>query len=144
MPDKDEIKDEHISQQESGVLPTWLQLDKAFEKMDADESPFLKNLGIEITSNPNLNLGMDPPSQEGQNWLVMTPIRSNTPVPNLPALPVGYNKNIGGMESTLTHELLLFHIQFKWESLYPRPQCRYRNSKQGHRRFKSSIHRHTG
>lgn len=91
-------------QDSSKILPQFLNTDGAFEKMLANESPFIKGAEWGINSNPDLGIGTDNGTGEGQNTLVLTPTRSNVVIPDT-ELPSGFNKNIGQFESVTTQEL---------------------------------------
>jgi hypothetical protein len=88
------------------ALPAFLNMDSAFERLDPNESPFLKNIESGINANPAI--GSNNPTGEGQNAIDLTPTRSNTLVPgNL--LPSGYNKCAGSFESEVTRETYTFY-----------------------------------
>jgi hypothetical protein len=91
--------------QDSGsILPKRLNLDVAYEYVTPDESPFIAGLESGINANPDLGIGTDNGTGEGQNNLVLTPSRSNIVIPDA-VLPKGFNKNVGVFESIVTHEL---------------------------------------
>lgn len=96
-----------MAQKTNKKLPLFVQMDKAFEKMSPDETPFAKGLSFEVNGNPIGQGGMNNPTGEGQNLLTLTPTRSNIPFNSLP-LPAGYNKDIGSFESVTTQELYWF------------------------------------
>ena len=81
-------------QAQDGSKAVFLNLDSAFENIKPTESPWIKDLGWDISGNPALGLGTDNGTGEGQNLLVLTPGRANISIPNV-ILPEGYNKNIG-------------------------------------------------
>jgi hypothetical protein len=93
-----------MAQEQSKILPLFLDTDSSNETMKPDSSPFIKDLGWDINSNPQLSTGTGNPTGEGQNELALTPLRRNVQVPDS-VLPDGYNKNVGTFESTLTKEL---------------------------------------
>lgn len=101
--------------QDSGkILPLFLNVDKPYISDDPkkaigpDESPFLQGLSWDINANPEQGIGTNNPSGEGQNQFVLTPTRSNAPVPNV-VMPPGYNKCCGSFESVNTQDLFYFN-----------------------------------
>lgn len=90
-----------MAQKPEYLLPYYLNLDTAFEKLSPNESPFIKGIEAGINSNPDT--GANNPTLEGQNVLDLTPTRSNIPVPGV-LLPKGYNKNAGSFYSETTRE----------------------------------------
>jgi hypothetical protein len=96
-------------QKQDGQLPTYLNLDTAFEDLQPNESPFIKGMETGINANPDDLQGSANPLLEGQNVLTLTPTRSNIVIPNV-ILPAGYNKNVGSFESILTQELYQFNF----------------------------------
>lgn len=90
-----------MPQKPEGSLPLFLNTDVAFEKMNADETPFSKGVEVGISKNPLSNTGN--PTGEGQNALDLSPTRSNAVVP-LAMVPAGYNKNCGTFYSETTRE----------------------------------------
>lgn len=88
------------------VLPVFLNMDSGFERLDPNESPFLKSVESGINANPAI--GNNNPTGEGQNAVDLTPTRSNLLVPGL-MLPPGYNKLAGSFYSEVTKETYLFY-----------------------------------
>lgn len=97
-----------MPQETGSISPNCLNLDAAFEKLSPNESPFIKGLSSSLNSNPNIGIGANNPTEEGQNTSTLTPTRSNVKFPDI-LKPVGYNKNIGSYESTQTQELYYFN-----------------------------------
>lgn len=97
-----------MSQDSQSILPKYLNLDADYKVIGADESPFIKGLECGINGNPDIGIGTNNPTGEGQNNYVLTPTRSNTAVPNID-LPSGYNKNIGSFQSIITNEIFYFN-----------------------------------
>lgn len=93
-----------MAQDSSKILPQFLNLDKAYEKMLPNESPYISGVEWGINGNPDLGIGTDNPTGEGQNAYVLTPTRSNIVIPDA-VLPSGFNKNVGSFESKVTQEL---------------------------------------
>jgi len=98
-----------LAQDSGNTLGTNINTDAAYEKMQPNESPFIKGLEAGINANPDLGIGTDNNTGEGQNNLVLTPTRSNVQYPNT-LVPSGYNKNIGCYESINTQELYYFNF----------------------------------
>lgn len=96
-------------QKQFGILPLFVNTDKAVEKLDPTESPFLKDVSFDINGNPNIGLGSNNSTGEGQNLLKLTAVRSNKRLDGL-ILPAGFNKNIGSFESETTQELYYFNF----------------------------------
>lgn len=95
--------------QDSGkILPLFINTDKGFEDLKPEEAAFIKGLSWDINANPGGEIGTSNPSGEGQNLVVLTPIRSNVKLTGI-ELPSGYNKNCGTFESRLTKELYYFN-----------------------------------
>lgn len=92
-------------QQPDNILPRYINLDTAYESLNPDESPFIKNLEDNINGNPDA--GSNNPTGEGQNAYTLTPIRSNKKL-NI-ELPAGINLQIGPFESVETQELYWFN-----------------------------------
>lgn len=94
------------------ILPFFLNTDVSFLDLLPNESPFIKNMGFDFTGNPNLGLGTDNTTGEGQNLLVLTPLRSNERLASLPPIPTpeGFNKTAGAYYSDTTKEL--FYMNF--------------------------------
>jgi hypothetical protein len=95
-------------QHTDGILPLFLNCDKAYEKLDANESPYIRSVGWDVNGNPNLGISTGNPTGEGQNLLKLTPTRSNLAIPDV-LKPVGYNLNRGSFESETTQELYYFN-----------------------------------
>jgi len=93
-----------LAQDSAKILPQFLNLDSAYEKLAPNEAPLIKGVEWGINGNPDLGIGADNPTGEGQNTLVLTPTRSNIIIPDT-ELPTGFNKNVGSFESTVTQEL---------------------------------------
>lgn len=95
-----------MAQKEEQILPVFLQLDNAIEKIQPTESPFIKGVGFDQQGNPSEEAGAKNGTGEGANQLIQTPIRSNQILANLPPdfLPAGYNKNVASFESIETNE----------------------------------------
>lgn len=98
-----------MAQKQNGTLPVFLNTDKAYEKLDATESPLIKSLGWDFNKNAGLQLGTANPSGQGQNVLVLTPSRSNVKIDKA-ILPAGVNKNGGSFDSVMTQETYYFNI----------------------------------
>ena len=84
-----------------GTLPIFLNLDCAYEKMQPNESPFIKGTEVGISKNPLAITGN--PTGEGQNALDLSPTRSNAAIPNA-IVPPGFNLNRGSFYSETTRE----------------------------------------
>lgn len=98
-----------MPQKTEKILPKFLNTDVGLDSLNPDESPFLK--GVETTSfngNPDTGIGTGNPTGEGQNQLLLSPVRSNVKI-NEAILPAGINKNIGSFESIVTRELYYFN-----------------------------------
>jgi len=93
-----------LAQDSSKILPQFLNTDSAYEKLLPNESPFIKGTEWGLNGNPDLGIGTDNPTGEGQNTLVLTPTRSNIAIPDT-ILPTGYNKTVLQFESITTQEL---------------------------------------
>lgn len=85
------------------ILPIFIQTDKAYERLKAEESPFNKGSTIDINGNPDTGAGTNNPTGEGQNEYVLTPTRSNKVITGVD-LPDGVNKTSGAFESVATKE----------------------------------------
>lgn len=96
-------------QAQDKILPLFLNTDSAHETLKPNESPYIKDAGWDINGNPALGLGTDNGTGEGQNFLVLSPGRSNISIPNV-LLPDGYNKNIGNFYSEVTQETFCFNF----------------------------------
>lgn len=96
-------------QDKDKILPIALNTDSAFENVKPSEAVFMRDLGWDINGNPALGLGMDNGTGEGQNYLTLTPSRSNISIPDV-LLPEGYNKNIGTFYSETTQETYAFNF----------------------------------
>ena len=101
-----------MAQDTATLLPQYLNLDTAYEKLSPVESPFIKGLEWGINSNPDIAIGASNPSGEGQNSFIVTPSRSNVAIPGV-VLPDGFNKNVGAFESTTTQELYWMNYNSK-------------------------------
>lgn len=95
-----------MAQKPERTLPIFMNVDAAFERLDPNESPFLK--GVESGINANPAIGSNNPTGEGQNAVDLTPTRSNIEVPGI-LLPSGYNKTAGSFESVVTREAYVFN-----------------------------------
>ena len=105
-----------MAQKQHRILPTKLQLDKAYEKLKPDESPYIKNLTSNINGNPEQGIGTNNPTGEGQNMLSLTPVRSNLKLPKS-KVPAGkYNKCIGAYESVTTQEM--YYVNYNSNGKY--------------------------
>lgn len=95
-----------MSQKEEQILPLFLQMDNAVERLQSNESQFIKGLSFDQSANPSEEAGAKDGTQEGYNALVQSPVRSNQILATLPAnsLPSGYNKNCGSFFSVETNE----------------------------------------
>lgn len=95
-----------MAQKEEQILPLFLNLDNSLESLKANETIYLKGCGFDINGNPSEEAGTQNGTGEGQNALVLSPVRSNQILSTLPAnsLPDGYNKNCGSFESIETNE----------------------------------------
>jgi len=94
-----------MSQDTNKILPLFINMDKAYQKLDASESPFMKGFSWDLNANPGSDIGTANPSGEGQNEFVLTPSRSNAAVPKVLLPDTGWNKNIGSLECLSTKEL---------------------------------------
>jgi len=94
-------------QQEFKILPRYVNTDSSYEKLTPDEASFLKGVETGINGNPDLSIGLNNPTGEGQNVLTLTPTRSNLPIQNviLPDNGEGYNKTVFQYESYTTQEI---------------------------------------
>lgn len=97
-----------MAQDAGKTLPEFINTDQAFEHLQPDECGYAKNYETSINGNPDIGIGSDNGTGEGQNQKVLTPIRSNVVIPT-ETLPSGFNKNIGTFESTTTQELYYFN-----------------------------------
>ena len=88
------------------TLPVFWTTDAALDKLEPNESPFIK--GVESGLNANPETGSNNPTGEGQNTASLTPTRSNVLVPGL-LLPSGYNKFSGSFESEVTRETYIWY-----------------------------------
>lgn len=86
------------------IRPLFLDSDSTVELIKEDSCLFSKDLTWDISANPNTGTGTGNPTGEGQNFLTLTPIRSNIEVPDT-ILPEGYNKTVLSFESITTQEL---------------------------------------
>ncbi len=86
------------------ILPKYINTDAPFDSLSGDETPFAAGIEITINQNPDLGIGLNNPTESGQNTINLTPSRSNIAVDNV-ILPAGINKEIGTFESKLTNEL---------------------------------------
>ncbi len=125
-------------QEEAKGLPRYVNMDEAFEKLAESESPFLKGIEWGITSNPDLGLGLNNPTESGQNVEVLNPSKSNLPFPG-PVVPPGININIGAYESYTTQELYYFNHnsngnhgiyvlngnEFSWKKIIEDPELEF-------------------
>lgn len=95
--------------QDSGkILPFFINTDAAYQNIKPEESPFVKGFSWDINGNPEQGIATNNPMGEGQNLYVLTPTRSNAPIPKS-LMPVGgWNKNIGSYESIVTNDLIQF------------------------------------
>ena len=91
-------------QETQNILPEFINLDAAFESLAENEAPYIRDLGNESNANPDLGIGTDNPTGEGQSTTVLTPTRANIAIPNV-LLPDGYNKTIMAGESVTTQEM---------------------------------------
>lgn len=101
-----------MAQKEEQILPLFLQMDNAVERIKPNEGTFIKGIGFDQTGNPSEEAGTDSGTKEGQNYLVQTPIRSNQILSTLPpnSLPAGKNKNGGSFYSVETDEFYYANI----------------------------------
>ncbi len=99
-------------QEKGKILPLYINLDADVTKINPDESPFIKGLEITINANPENGDGINNPTNEGQNDLVLTPSRSNIPFPDT-VKPAGINKNIGNFYSPTTQEFYYFNYNYE-------------------------------
>lgn len=92
-----------MAQETQEILPLFLQTDVAIDKIQPNEAVYSRGISFDQNGNPSENSGKG----EGQNSLVLTPVRSNQRLASLPPVPVpaGYNKCCGSFESTTTQEL---------------------------------------
>lgn len=97
-----------MPQQPDKILPLFINTDEAYEKLQPDESPYIKNLEDSINGNPDINTNN--PTGEGQNAHVLTPVRSNKMVPGVILPSVGWNRNNGAFECVETQEE--YHFNF--------------------------------
>lgn len=97
-----------MAQDTGKILPLFLQVDNAFDKLKPEESPYICGLSFDINANPGSDIGTANPSGEGSNQFVLTPSRSNLVVPDVLLPDTGWNKNIGTYESKSTKELYFF------------------------------------
>jgi len=93
-----------LAQETQNILSEFINLDAAFESLAENESPFIKDLSNDLNANPDLGIGTDNPTGEGQSTTVLTPTRSNVAIPDV-LLPDGYNKTILAGESATTQEM---------------------------------------
>lgn len=95
-----------MGQQEEKILPTFLQVDNATERLQPNETPFKKGTGFDQNGNPSEEAGTQGGTESGYNALVETPIRSNQILSGIPDgfYPAGYNKNYGSFFSVETNE----------------------------------------
>lgn len=93
-------------QKEEQILPLFLQMDNAVEKILPTEGPFIKGLCFDTNGNPSEEAGAAGGTGEGYNQLIQSPVRSSQILATLPAnsLPPGYNKNCGSFFSVETNE----------------------------------------
>lgn len=91
------------------ILPLFINTDKSYENISADESPFMKGLSWNINANPEQGIGTNNPSGEGQNMYALTPARSNELVEGIELPAQGWNRNLGNYESKTTKELYVFN-----------------------------------
>lgn len=49
------------------IKPEFLNLDGAYENLQPNETPFAKNIDTSINGNPDLGIGTDNGTGEGQN-----------------------------------------------------------------------------
>ena len=89
-----------------------INADAAYENIQPNESPFIKNFEISLNSNPDIGIGTNNPVNEGQNDFVLTPKRSNAAIYD-GDMPLGFNKTIGSFESIITQELYQFNYNDK-------------------------------
>lgn len=104
-----------MAQASQNILPQYLNLDAGFNELEGDESSWIKDLSNELNANPDLGLGMNNPSNEGQTTTVLTPTRANVLIPDV-ILPEGYNKCVGSFESKTTQEF--YHCNFNSENQF--------------------------
>ena len=95
-----------MAQKEEQILPIFLQVDNATERLKPNETPFKKGTGFDQNGNPSEEAGTQGGTESGYNALVETPIRSNQILSGIPAnfYPSGYNKNYGSFFSVETNE----------------------------------------
>ena len=89
--------------------PLFLNLDSSFQQLKENEAAYIRDITWDINSNKNLRTGSGSASEEGQNLLILTPVKSNMPLTGI-TLPSGYNKSIGTFESVTTQEL--YHLNY--------------------------------
>lgn len=95
-------------QTSESILPVFINTDTDLSLIKPNETNFMRDLGWDINGNPALGIGTDNGTGEGQNFLSLTPTRSNYPIDNV-ILPGGYNKNIGTFYSEITEETYQFN-----------------------------------
>ena len=98
-----------MAQETGKILPQFINTDKSYDKLKPDESPYIKGLTWDISANPGDTIGTSNPSGEGQNLLVLTPVRSNEQLAGVSLPDTGWNKSMGTFESVLTKELYHFN-----------------------------------
>lgn len=92
-----------------GILPLFVNTDKAIEKLDPNETVFMKDMGWELNGNPAASIGSGNTTGEGQNLLKLTPVRSTEAIPDV-IRPDGYNLNRGAFYSETTQETYYFNF----------------------------------
>lgn len=97
-----------MPQKTEKILPLYINTDVAADALNPDEALFLKGVQSNFNSNPDLGIGLNNPTNEGQNQLALTPVRSNVKI-DAAIVPSGLNKNIGSFESIVTRELYYFN-----------------------------------
>lgn len=93
-----------MAQDAGSFLPININLDVAVEKLNIDEALFIKGMESGLNENPDIGIGSNNPTNEGQTSLKLTPTRSNVEIPNV-ILPEGSNKNVLSFESLITQEI---------------------------------------
>lgn len=137
-------------QKQTSILPLFLNIDSAYDKLRGDETPFVKGITWDINDNPEQGIGTNNSSGEGQNLYTLTPVRSNQKFPDT-LKPAGYNKGLGYFESVSTQELYYCNFnengnhgiyvidgnQNKWRKVIEDPRLNFSDDQkhflQGHR-----------
>lgn len=101
-----------MAQKEEQILPLFLNVDNAVERLTQQESPYIKGLAFDMQGNPSEEAGTKDGTQNGYNALVQSPVRSNQILSNIPAnfYPSGWNKNGGSFFSVETNEFYWANI----------------------------------